>query len=106
LKTEPKASKEDWDFIVYSNSNCAGDTENQLSITGFVICLLGTHLLEIKRTVSLSRSEAEYLALSEAAKEIRFLYYLLESLDISVKLTIIVRIDNIGAIFMAKNVSS
>jgi hypothetical protein len=44
--------------------------------------------------------------MSEAVKEIRFVYYLLQSLGISVKLPIIVRIDSIGAIFMAENASS
>jgi hypothetical protein len=41
--------------------------------------------------------------MSEAVKEIRFVNYLLESLGISVKLPIIIRTDNIGAIFMAEN---
>jgi Sec-independent protein secretion pathway component TatC len=46
----------------------------------------------------LSRSEAEYVAMCEAVKEIRFVCYLLVSLGISVKLPIIVITDNIGAI--------
>jgi hypothetical protein len=44
--------------------------------------------------------------MSEAVKEIRFIYYLLRSMFIEVKLPIIVRCDNMGAIFMAKNLSS
>jgi hypothetical protein len=52
------------------------------------------------------RIEAKYVAMSEAVKEIRFVYYLLVSLEISVKQTIIVRTDNIGKIFMAENPSS
>jgi hypothetical protein len=59
-----------------------------------------------QKGVSLSIIEAEYVAMSEAVKEIRLVYYLLESLGISVKLPIIVRIDNNGAIFMAENASS
>jgi hypothetical protein len=46
------------------------------------------------------------MEISEAVKEIRFVYYILVSLGISFKLSIIVRIDNIGAIFMAENPSS
>ena len=42
----------------------------------------------------MSSSEAEYVAMSEPVKEIRFMYCLLESLEISVKLPIIVRTDN------------
>jgi hypothetical protein len=48
----------------------------------------------------------EYVAMSEAVKEIRFIYYLLRSMFIEVKLPIIVKCDNVGAIFMAKNSSS
>jgi hypothetical protein len=109
LKIEPKARKENWDVVVYSDSNWAGDTENWISITGFIIYLLGVPICwrsKGQKGVTLSTSEAEYVAMSEAVKEIRFVYYLLESLGISVKLPIIVRIDNIEAIFMAENASS
>jgi hypothetical protein len=44
--------------------------------------------------------------MSEAMKEIRFVYFLLVSLGISVKPPIIVITNNIGAIFMAENPSS
>jgi hypothetical protein len=37
LKIELKAREEDWDLVVYSDSNWAGDTENQISITGIII---------------------------------------------------------------------
>ena len=109
MKIEPKASKQNLDLVVYSDSDWAGDTENRISITGFIIYLLGVPICwrsKGQKGVTLSSSEAEYVAMSEAVKEIRFVYYLLESLGISVKLPIIVRIDNIGAIFMAENASS
>jgi hypothetical protein len=44
--------------------------------------------------------------MSESLKKISFVYYLLVSLGISVKLSIILKTDNIGTIFMAKNPSS
>ena len=46
------------------------------------------------------------MALSEAAKEIKFVYYILESLGIAVKLPVVMQVDNAGAIFMAENVST
>jgi hypothetical protein len=46
------------------------------------------------------------VALSEAAKEVKFIYYILRSLSIDVKMSIVVRVDNVGAIFMAENVST
>jgi Reverse transcriptase (RNA-dependent DNA polymerase) len=91
LKIEPKASEENWDLVVYSDRDWAGDTENQISITGFIIYLLGVPICwrsKGQKGVTLSSSEAEYVAMSEAVKEIRFMYYLFESLGISVKLPV------------------
>ena len=59
-----------------------------------------------QRGVTLSSSEAEFVALSEAAKEIKFIVQVLISMGIPVRLPVICRVDNIGAIFMAENVST
>jgi hypothetical protein len=56
--------------------------------------------------VTLSSSEEEYFAMSEAVKEVRFNVLVLESLRIKVETPIIVKVDNVGAIFMAENVSA
>jgi hypothetical protein len=50
--------------------------------------------------------EAEYVAMSEVVKEVKFIHYLLRDIGIEVKLPIIVKTDNVGAMFMAKNSSS
>ena len=60
----------------------------------------------MQKQVSLSSSEAEYYALSEAAKEIAFVYQLLLTMGIKVNLPIIARVDNVGAIFMAENINT
>ena len=39
-------------------------------------------------------------------KEIKFIYYLLQGIGINIELQIIVKTDNIGAMFMAQNSSS
>ena len=59
-----------------------------------------------QRSVTLSSSEAEYVALSEAAKEIKFVYQLLQSIGIEIELPIIVRVDNVRAIFVSENTST
>jgi len=51
-------------------------------------------------------SEAEFVALSEATKGIKFIIQVLLSIGIEVEMPVIVRVDNVGAIFMAKNVST
>jgi hypothetical protein len=56
-----------------------------------------------QKGVTLSRNEAKYAAISETVKEIRFVYYLLVSLGISVKRPIIVRTDEIGEFFIVEN---
>ena len=48
----------------------------------------------------LSGSEAELVALSETAKKIVFMIQLLKILKISIKLPVMVRVDNGGTIFM------
>ena len=66
------------------------------------------YLLEIEaqKAIALSSSEAEYCAMAEAAKEIRFIVQVLESLNIVVSKPIVVHVDNIGAIFMSENASA
>jgi hypothetical protein len=59
-----------------------------------------------QKGVTLSSSEAEYVAMSEAVKEVKFIYYLLCDIGIEVELPIIVITDNVGAMFMAQNSSS
>jgi hypothetical protein len=59
-----------------------------------------------QRGVTLSSNKAEYFAISEAAKEIKFIYYLLREIGIKVNLPITVKTDNVGAMFMAQNASS
>jgi hypothetical protein len=59
-----------------------------------------------QRGVTLSSSKAEYVAISEAVKEIIFTYYLLREIGIEVNLPITVKMDNVGAMFMAQNASS
>jgi hypothetical protein len=50
-----------------------------------------------QRGVTLSSSEAEYVAISESVKEIKFVYYLLKDVGIKVNLPIIVKTDNVSA---------
>ena len=80
-----------------------------MSVTGFVIFLLGcaiTWKSKQQASVSLSSAESEYYALSEAAREIKFVVQLLEAMHVKVKKPVTCRIDNIGAMFMAENITT
>jgi hypothetical protein len=56
--------------------------------------------------VTLSSTEAEYVAISEAVKKVKFINNLLREIGIEVELQIIVKTDNVGAMFIAQNSSS
>ena len=94
---------------MYSDSDWAGDKDNKKSISVYILFLLGVpiaHKSRQQKTVSLSSAEAEWIALSEAIKEILFVIQVLEGLELTVEKPVVVRVDNMGAIFMAKNTTA
>jgi hypothetical protein len=56
-----------------------------------------------QKSVTLSSTEAEFVALAEATKEVKFVAQVMESMQIEVNYPIIVRVDNVGAIFLTEN---
>ena len=50
--------------------------------------------------MTLSSSEAEWVSILEAIKEIMFMIKMLRSMKILVKLLIMVRVDKVGVTFM------
>ena len=56
----------------------------------------------MKRVV-LSTTEAEYMALSEVVKDLKFILQLLQTMNIEVELPITVYVDNVGAIWLSNN---
>ena len=55
------------------------------------------------KSVVLSTTEAEYMALSEVVKELKFIVQLLQTMNIEVELPITVYVDNVGAIWLSNN---
>ena len=112
LKIEPRImndQNDQWDLVAYTDSDWAGDKDTRISVSDYAIFLLGVPVSwksKGQRSVTLSSSEAELVALSEAAKEIKFIVQILLSMGIPVKLPVICRVDNVGAIFMAENTST
>ena len=109
LKMRPIFKGGLWNIVAYSDSDYAGDKDTRISVSGYIIFLNGAPVSwrsKAQRSVTLSSSEAEYVALSEAAKEVKFIYMVLHAMGFEVKLPITVRVDNIGAIFMAENVTT
>ena len=54
-------------------------------------------------SVVLSTTEAEYMALSEVVKELKFIVQLLQTMNIEIELPITVHVDNVGAIWLSNN---
>jgi hypothetical protein len=107
LKVIPKLDNDfSWNLKVFCDSDWEGDPETKVSVTGFVITLSDIPVCwrsKSQKGVTLSSTEAEYVAISEAVKEVKFIYHLLCDFHIKVKLPIIIKTDNIGAIFLTEN---
>ena len=55
------------------------------------------------KSVVLSTTEAEYMALSEVVKELKFIAQLLQTMNIEVELPITVHVDNVGELWLSNN---
>jgi hypothetical protein len=74
---------------------------------GFIVYLMNLPVCwrsKAQRDVTLSRYEAEYVVISNAVKEVKFIGFLLRDIKIDVELPIVMKTDNIGAMLMAQNV--
>jgi hypothetical protein len=93
----------------FCNSNRAGDPETRVSVMGFIIYLLNVPIFwrsKSQKGVTLLSTEAKYVAISEAVKELKFIYNLLSDIHIKVNLPIVVKTDNIRAIFMSEKIGT
>jgi hypothetical protein len=96
-------------LIAHRDSDCSGDRDTRLSVTGFIICLLGAPIAwksRAQRSVSSSSTEAEHRAISEARAEIMCIKQVLEFLGQKVKLPAIVHVGDVGAICLANNATT
>jgi hypothetical protein len=55
---------------------------------------------------SLCSSEAEYYAMAEAVKDVKFVVHILKCIGIKVEMPITIKVDNVGAIFLAENMNT
>ena len=95
-----------WKIEAYSDSDYAGDRDNRRSVSGYLIMVNGCVVSwrsRGQRSVTLSSSEAEYVAASETVTEMLYIKQILEGMGETVSLPMKVRMDNVGAIYMVKN---
>ena len=90
----------------YCDSDYATDRDTRKSVTGYIVYLNGVPVSwrsRSQRAVTLSTAESEYYAISEICSEIIFIKNMLEFLEVKIEFPIVIRVDNIGAIYLAKN---
>ena len=95
-----------WALKALSDSDFASDKETRISVFGYIIYICGIPLVwrsKGMKSVVLSTTEAEYMALSEVVKELKFIVHLLQTMNIEVELPITVYVDNVGAIWLSNN---
>jgi len=88
-------------LVGYVDSDWAGDIEDRRSTTGFIITLGGAPISwksKKQQTVALSSCEAEYMALTDATKELLYLRTFCISIEIPQTDTTTLYCDNQGAI--------
>ena len=93
--------------VGYVDSDWAANRETRKSTTGFLVTIGGCLVSwqsKAQSSVTLSSTKAEYVALSMCAQEIKFITMLLDEIAVDfVENPSILREDNTGAIFTAKN---
>jgi hypothetical protein len=98
LKILPENKIENWIMHVLCNSDWAGNSEKRIIV--YLMNVLVCWRSKSHRGLTLSSSKAKYIKISEAVKEIKFIYYLLREIGIEVNLPITVKTDNVGSMFM------
>lgn len=92
-------------FVGYVDSDYAGDLYKRRSTTGYVFTMAGAPVSWrsiLQSNVALSTTEAEYMAVTEAFKEVIWLQGVLDDLGVVQEL-LPVHFDSLSAIYLAKN---
>jgi hypothetical protein len=90
LRMEPTV-KDEWEVKVYSDSDWAGDKDSRKSVSGYILFLCNVPVCwrsKSQAAISLSSSEAEMYALTEAVKEIPFIIQVLLFMNVKIKLPV------------------
>ena len=88
------------------HSDFAGDKETRRSVYGYFIYFCGIPIAWKRKgmnSVVLSTTEAEYIVLSEVAKENKFIIQLMSTINLNVETPITIYVDNVGAIWLSHN---
>jgi hypothetical protein len=90
----------------FVDSDYATNKDNRRSVTGYLVTVGGALVSwqsKLQKNVALSSTEAEYVAMSNCATEVKFVRMLLREITGEEQETSILHEDNTGAIFMVNN---
>ena len=94
------------ELVVYCDADFAGDKESRRSTSGHISLLNGNAISwssSIQRVTALSTTESEYMALTDALRDILWLRLLLKELGAQQKSPTVIHVDNQGAIALSRN---
>jgi hypothetical protein len=97
-----------WKITGVCDSDYAGDKDTRKSVSGYVVYVNDAIIAwksKGQRTVTLSSTEAEYIAITDLCTEVLFVKMLLETMGLEVEVPIKLYADNVGALFLAENAS-
>ena len=88
----------------YVDSDWAGDNIDRKSTTGYVIRMFGNVFWKSRKQSSVTKAStyAEYVALSDAVSEVKFLIDVMKIFDLNFDEPIVMYEDNSGALSIAK----
>jgi len=92
-------------FMAYCDSDWASDPDDRKSHTGMIIQLAAAPICWVshkQKTVALSSTEAEYMALSDSCRQLEWLRSLFNEIGIPIQ-SLPLCGDNQGSIFLASN---
>lgn len=95
-----------WHMSAFPDAAFAPDKDTHHSIIGFIIYLCSAPISwrsRIQRSVTTLSTKSKYIAVADVVKEIMYLRNILCMLGISVGLPVVINVDNLGAIYIAKN---
>src|SRR5258708_12636690 len=90
----------------FADSDWAGDPNSRRSVSGYTFMFCGAVVswsAKKQPTITLSSTEAEYMAMTHAGKEAVFLEHLYSDVGIPISFPIFLLIDNHSAIALAEN---
>lgn len=106
VKIEYRSGGSNAELVSYSDADYAGDVETRRSTTGYVFSMANgpiTWSAERQKLVTLSTTEAEYVAAATAAKELIWIRKLLSGIGCPCASATVLRVDNMSSINLVMN---